>query len=114
MNRLPWRIAGVVLMGIAVMLFDPVSASPIHSLVVPLIMALAAWLMVQNAAAVLLGVTVLTAIHSDLQSADWVASRAYPALTLLSATGLGYIALQRFRARIEATREARWAARRGR
>ena len=111
MTNLPGRVAGVVLMGIAVMWFDPLSTSALHRLLVPLLMAAAAWLMVQSAAAVLLGATLLTAIHSDLQSVDWISSRAYPALAILAAGALGYILWQRFRQRIEATREERWRSR---
>jgi len=108
MTNLPGRIAGVVLLGLAVLLYDSASDSPIHRLVVPLAMAVATWLMVQNAAAVLLGVVLLTAIHSDPADSDWINSHAYPALAILSGGALGYIGLQRFRRRIAATREARW------
>jgi len=110
-TNLPGRIAGVVLMGIAVMWFDPLSSAALHRLVIPVLMAAAAWLMIQNAAAVLLGATLLTAIHTDLQSIDWISSRAYPALAILAAGALGYILWQRFRMRIEATREERWRPR---
>jgi hypothetical protein len=108
MTRLPARIAGVILMGVAVMFFDAVSSSPVHQLMLPLAMAVAAWLMIQNAAAVLLGATLLTAIHADPQDPDWIISRAYPALAVLSGIALGFIGVQRFRKRIAATREARW------
>ncbi|MDH3640863.1 MAG: hypothetical protein OES38_02140 [Gammaproteobacteria bacterium] len=111
MTHLPGRVAGVVLMGIAVMWFDPLSTSALHRLLVPLLMAAAAWLMVQNAAAVLLGVTLLTTIHTDLQSNNLISSRAYPALAILAAGALGYILWLRFRSRIEATREERWRSR---
>lgn len=113
MNRLPARIGGVVLLAIAVVFFDPISASPLHRLVLPVTMALAAWLMVQNAAAVLLGATLLTTIHAEPQNPDWIVGRAYPALALACGAALGYIAWQRFRRRIEATREARWRSRKG-
>jgi hypothetical protein len=113
-TNLPGRIAGVALMGIAVMWFDPLSTSALHRLLVPLLMAAAAWLMVQNAAAVLLGGTLLTAIHTDLQNTDWISSRAYPALAILAAGALGYILWQRFRKQIEATREERWRLRNNR
>lgn len=112
MSHLPQRIAGVVLLGIAVLMYDATSASAVHRLLLPVAMALAAWLMVQNAAAVLLGTALLTTIHADTGNPDWITGRAYPVLAVLSASGLGYIALQRFRQRIEATREARWRNRR--
>lgn len=112
MTNLPARIAGVALMGIAVMWFDPLSTTAQHRLLIPLIMAGAAWLMVQNAAAVLFGAALLAAIHSDTQNTEWISSRAYPALAALAGAALGYILWQRFRERIEATREARWRHRR--
>ena len=104
-------MAGVLLMGVAVMLFDPAASTPLHRLVLPLTMAAAAWLMVQNVVAVLLGGVLLAAIHADHTDPDWIIGRAYPALAILGGAALGYIGLRRFQARIEATREERWARR---
>jgi len=112
MINLPRRIAGVLLLGTAVLMYDAASASAIHRLLLPIMMAFAAWLLVQNAAAVLLGVMLLAAIHANPGAPDWIAGRAYPLLALVSAGGLGFIAVQRFRRRIEETREARWRHRR--
>ncbi len=111
MTRLPARISGLVVLGVTVMLFDATSIAPLHRLLLPMAMAVAACLMIQNAAAILLGATLLTAIHTDLQDPDWIIGRAYPVLAILSGAALGYIALQRFRQRIAATREARWRRR---
>jgi hypothetical protein len=108
MKNLPERFAGVVLLGVAVLLYDAASGSPVHRLLVPIAMAIAAWLMVQNAAAVLLGAALLTASHSDPLDPDWITGRAYPALAIISGGALGYIAVHRFRGRIASTREARW------
>jgi hypothetical protein len=87
MKNLPGRFAGVVLLGVAVLLYDAASGSPVHRLLVPIAMAIAAWLMVQNAAAVLLGAALLTAIHSDPLDPDWITGRAYPALAIISGGG---------------------------
>jgi hypothetical protein len=111
MTNLPRRIAGVVLMGVAVLLYDSASGASMHRLLLPLGMAIAAWLMVQNAAAVLLGATLLTAIHSAPGNADWVIGWAYPLLAVVSGAALVWIGVQRFRGRIESTREARWSHR---
>ena len=72
MTRLPARISGLVVLGVTVMLFDDTSIAPLHRLLLPMAMAVAAWLMIQNAAAILLGATLLTAIHTDLQDPDWI------------------------------------------
>jgi len=106
--NLPRRIAGVLLLAAAVLMYDAGSACAIHRLLLPVTMAFAAWLLVQNAAAVLLGCMLLAAIHADPGNPDWISARAYPLLALASAGALGYIAVQRFRRRIEETREARW------
>jgi hypothetical protein len=113
MTNLPRRIAGVVLMGVAVLLYDAASDASIHRLLLPLGMAIAAWLMVQNAAAVLLGTTLLTAIHSAPGNSDWVIGWAYPLLAFVSGAALVWIGVQRFRGRIKSTREARWRPRHG-
>lgn len=108
MKNLSWRFAGVVLLSVAVLQYDAASGSPVHRLIIPIAMAIAAWLIVRNAVSVLLGAALLSAIHSDLSDLDWITGRAYPALAVISSSALGYIALQRFRSRIASTREARW------
>ena len=112
MTHLPQRITGVIVLAVAVVLYDATSIAAVHRLVLPLAMALAAWLMVQNAAAVLLGVALLTPLHAHPADPDWISARAYPVLAIVSGTALAVIVLQRFRLRIESTREARWRNRR--
>ena len=77
-------------------------------------MGAAAGLMVQSAAAVLLAGTLLAGVHARPADPDWVVAIAYPALAALCGAGLTWILVLRFRGRIEATREARWRARRER
>ncbi|MFW6094753.1 MAG: hypothetical protein ACODAC_12335 [Pseudomonadota bacterium] len=112
LERLPWRIAGVVALGLLVVVYQPELGGITHRLLIPVLMALATWLMVQNAAAVALGAGLLAAIHSEPGSADWVSALAYPALVAISVLVLGAVFVQRFRRRIAETHEARWRHRR--
>lgn len=111
-EHLRWRLLGVLLLGVAVVVYQPSAGDPLNRLLIPVIMAMAAWLMVQNLAAVALGACLLAAIHSNPSSADWIDARAYPGLAALAAAILIMIFARRFRRRIEETREARWAPRR--
>lgn len=112
MTRLPWRVAGVVLLLAALGLWQPDSAGAIARLGVPLIMALAAGLIVQNVAAVALGAAVLAGIHSAPGADDPVTGIGYPLIACFAALIVIIIFTQRFRARIRATHEARWQNRR--
>ena len=114
MTNIPQRLAGVGVLIAATVLYDANDASMLQRLLIPGAMALGAWLVVQNFAAVLIAVTALTAIRTDFASDSWLASRAYPGIALLGGCGLGAIGLARFRARIAATREARWSQRNAR
>ncbi|MFM8355751.1 MAG: hypothetical protein ACKOBM_12725 [Gammaproteobacteria bacterium] len=112
MTRLPWRIAGVVLLVAAMGLWQPDSATVAARLGVPLLMALAAALIVQNLAAVALGAAILAGIHSDPGAADLVTGIGYPLVASVATMLLLFIFWQRFRARIRATHDARWQHRR--
>ncbi len=111
-EHLRWRLAGILLLGVAVVAYEPSAGDPLNRLVIPLIMATATWLMVQNLAAVAMGAFLLAAIHSNPSSADWIDAWAYPGLATLAAAMLVVIFARRFRRRIEETREARWSTRR--
>jgi adenosylmethionine-8-amino-7-oxononanoate aminotransferase len=74
-------------------------------------MALGTWALVQNVAAVAIGVTVLATIHTDLSS-DWIHGYAYPALAVAGAVALTFIAAGRLRRRIRETHTERWSDRR--
>lgn len=111
-EHLRWRLAGILLLGVAVVVYEPSAGDPVNRLLIPLIMAAATWLMVQNLAAVALGAFLLAAIHSNPSSADWIDARAYPGLATLAAAMLVVIFARRFRRRIQETREARWGPRR--
>lgn len=112
LEHLPWRIAGLTLLGVLVVVYQPEQQSLVHRLAVPVAMAVATWLLVQNVAAVALGAGLLAAIHSVPGSADWVRGIAYPLLAGASLILLVLVFVQRFRRRIAATHEARWQHRR--
>ena len=112
MTNLPWRIAGVVLLAVCVVAYEPTADTAWHRLLLPLGMALAAWLMVQNLAAVALGTFLLAAIHGDPGAGDAITGIGYPVVAAVAGLTLLGILVQRFRARIRATHDARWQRRR--
>ena len=68
MRHLAWRVAGVALTGVALLGYDAQSPSPVHLLLLPMTMALGAWLIIRNATVVLTALTALAAIHSEPSS----------------------------------------------
>ena len=112
LENLPWRIAGLVLLGVLVVAYQPDLHHPIHRLLIPIAMAVATWMLVQNAAAVALGAGLLAGIHGNPGSADWIVGVAYPALAALCAAIVAVVFWRRFRRRIVATHQARWHNRR--
>jgi hypothetical protein len=113
MSNLPWRIAGVALLALSVVLYEPSSPQIGQRLGLPLVMAAAAWLMVQNIVAVALGTTLLAAIHSQPGSPDPVTGIGYPLVAVAAALVLLGVLVRRFRERIRSTHDERWRHRRG-
>jgi len=113
LEHLPWRITGLVLLGALVVLYQTDQADVVHRLIIPIAMAVAVWLLVQNVLSVALGAGLLALIHSDL-GGDWIAGTAYPALAAICTVFLATIRAGRFRRRMHATHEARWRERRQR
>ncbi|MEZ5560676.1 MAG: hypothetical protein R3E86_19285 [Pseudomonadales bacterium] len=114
LGNLPWRAAGVALMAVCVILYDTDAVDVWNRLVLPVAMAVAAWLMVQNLVAVAFGALLLAGIHSETGSADWIPGRAYPVLAVVAGVILTVELARRFRRRIAETHAARWAGRSGR
>lgn len=112
MQHLPWRIAGALLLGVLVVLYQPEQGGVSDRLIIPAAMTLAAFLLVQNALAVALGAGLLAGIHSAPGSGDWVSAAAYPALAVLCAGVVLAVLVQRFRRHIAATHAQRWRHRR--
>jgi hypothetical protein len=109
----PWhRLIGLAALLVCLALYEPGAPGVLHRLVYPLVMAAGAWALVQNGIAVAIAATVLAAIHTDLQSGDWVSGIVYPALVLAGAIVLLGSAALRFRRRIADTHQARWRDRR--
>lgn len=112
LEHLPWRIAGLLALGLLVVLYQPEAGGAVNRLVIPVGMALATLLLVQKILAVALGAGLLAAIHSAPGSGDWVLGIAYPALAAVCAVILLLVAGARYRRHIAATHEARWRHRR--
>jgi hypothetical protein len=106
------RLIGLATVLVCLALYDPAGAGALQRLLLPLLMALGAWALVQNLAAVALAVAVLGLIHLDLTTGDWIDRIAWPILTLAAIATLIAIMIRRFRARISETHAARWAERR--
>jgi hypothetical protein len=113
LENLPWRIAGLLLIAVLVVLYQPDSGGVVQRLLIPVAMAVGAWLLVQNAVAVALGAGLLAALHSAPGQPDWIAARAYPALAAVCAMILVALLGRRFRRHVAATHDARWRHRRG-
>jgi cell division protein FtsW (lipid II flippase) len=108
LEHLPWRVAGVILLGVLVVVYQPDTGTALQRVAIPAAMAVATWLMVQNVAAVAIGAGALAAIHSAPGSADWVTALAYPAMAAACGAILLVVFVRRFRRRIADTHEARW------
>ena len=113
LEHLPWRIAGLILLGILVVAYQPDQGGAVQRVLIPAAMALAAWLMVQNLAAVAIGAGALALIHGAPGSGDWIVAFAYPAMAAVCGVILLSVFVQRFRRRIAETHDARWRDRRG-
>lgn len=67
-QHMPYRITGVCLLVGCLIIYDPHATTLVQRLAIPALMALGAWGLVQNLAAVALGVSVLAGIHSDIDN----------------------------------------------
>ena len=112
LNRPALRLLGFISLIACLVFYDSTSSTTTHRLVVPLLMAAGSWALVQNATAVLLGISVLTFIHTDLAASHWIDRFAFPALAALSTLALLAILVARFRRYIKATHAERWTERR--
>jgi hypothetical protein len=108
LEHLPWRIAGLVLLGVLVVAYQPEQGGAPQRVLIPALMAVATWLLVQNVAAVAIGAGALAVIHSAPGSGDWITAQAYPALAAICGVILLVVFVQRFRRRIADTHEERW------
>ena len=106
------RLSGVALAAVIVFFLDTRTGSPLHLLVLPLGLAVAAWMMTRSLMAVAFATFTLAAINSEFGQSDWISSVAYPALAAVALVICVVIGVRRFRQRIAETHEARWAQRR--
>jgi hypothetical protein len=114
LEHLPWRITGLVLLGVLVVAYQPEQGGAIQRVLIPALMAVATWLLVQNVTAVAIGAGALAVIHSAPGGDDWITAQAYPALAAICGVILLGAFVQRFRRRIADTHEERWRQRRSR
>ncbi len=105
------RAAGLTLVVTFLLLWDADSLSLVDRLALPALLALGAWLALENIAAVALAVAALAAIHSDPGADDPIRGWVYPASACLAAITAAAIFGRRFAAHIRATRDARHAGR---
>ena len=105
------RISGLLILIVCFAIYDPQSASLTHRLVLPLIMVLGAWALVQNAAIVALATALLAGLASNPGSGFWIEAYAYPVLAIVAGVTVAAITAQRFRQRIQDTHAARWSNR---
>ena len=111
MTALPERLVGIALTLVGIFVIDLNQMTALHQLWLPLLLALGAYLMSQSLMAIAIACGTLAYIHINSASPFWVESTAYPVIVILSVAIIGSTLIQRFRRRIAATHQARWAAR---
>jgi hypothetical protein len=111
MTQLPQRIVGIVIMGAVLFTLDLGQPNVAHALGLPLLLAAAAYLITQSLMAVALATFTLAAANADLGADFWVLRWGYPTVAAISLAVCLVLAAVRFRDRVRATREARWANR---
>ncbi len=105
------RAAGVALLLIFLVTFDPNDPSLLNRLGILGLGAIGAWLALQSLFALALTAALLAGIHSEPGHPDPLRAWLYPVIAVISAGLLLWLLGHRFAAHIQATRQARWAAR---
>ena len=105
------RIAGLVLIGAGLFSIDGGSSAPMHTLILPLVMAAGAALALRNVLAVALAVLALAGIRAEPGHPDWVVGVAYPALAAAAGLTVATLLFLRFKAYSAQTRSERHARR---
>lgn len=102
------RIAGCLIILAIVFVIDLNNPAALHQLLLPLGLALGAYLVSQAFAAVCIAAFALSLTHMNTASGEWVSAIAYPAVAGITALILIGISARRFRERIAETHAARW------
>jgi hypothetical protein len=105
------RAVGLTVVVGFLLLWQPDSLDPWQRVVLPAVLAIGAWLVVNNVAAVALAVLALAAVHTDVHAADAVYSRLYPAVAVAAALTVVVIYGRRFADYMKKTQAARRARR---
>lgn len=108
LNHPGQRISGCLIILAIVFVIDLDNPAALHQLLLPLGLALGAYLVSQAFAAVCIAALALSLIHMNTASGEWISAIAYPAVAAIAALALIGISAQRFRARIAETHTARW------
>ena len=95
----------------SVFMIDLNQINPLHQLWLPLMLAAGAYLMTQSIMAVAIACGTLAFTHINSASPFWVESIAYPSIVFVCLTVIAMTLIQRFRKRIKATHDERWARR---
>jgi len=105
------RIVGLALILVFLLGYDPSASGFGNGLLLPLALALGAWMTLRSALALALAAALLAGAHSAPGANDVSSGVVYPVIALAAGftvlTSLGH----RFRRHILATRDARWAQR---
>mgnify|MGYP006223302557 CR=1 FL=1 len=99
------------LLGFSNGVIDLNQINPLHQLWLPLMLAAGAYLMTQSIMAVAIACGTLAFTHINSTSPFWVESIAYPSIVFVCLTVIAMTLIQRFRKRIKATHDERWARR---
>ena len=109
--RIGQRIVGLALVIVFLLAYAPDSTTLAQRIWLPLLAAVGAYLVVQNALAVALGIALLASINSALGSTDPLNGMVYPLLAGAAGSVAATILIRRFAGAVRDTRAARRAAR---
>jgi hypothetical protein len=110
-THVPQRFVGIFVTCVVIFTMDLNQTTVLHTLLLPLLLALAGYLVTQSLMAVSLATAGLAFANMDLSSQFWVARFAYPGIAVLGFVTFLWLLIVRFRTRILTTREDRWANR---
>ncbi|MEM7078802.1 MAG: hypothetical protein AAF513_09260 [Pseudomonadota bacterium] len=107
------RITGVICLCAGLLVIPAYARFPqLSGVLIPLSLIAGAWLITGAGMAVAITTALLAGLASD-RSGTWVSAGFYPALAISAGVLAVFLLARRFRQRIQATRDARWAPRRG-
>jgi len=106
------RLTGLLSGALVIFFIDTASSTALHTLWLPLSLAVCAYLLTQSHFAVAFACLILASLNIDLDAENWVPVWGYSGVAIVSFAACLLDIGQRFRERIAATHEDRWASRR--